>query len=109
MHVLDEKPHILDRGLGENAVAEVEDVPWATGCLLQDRLGARRDLFLSRKKNYRIEVPLHSAAMGEHPPTAIERNAPVESDDVGIRLLHEWKQGRRVCAEINYRNTGTPQ
>src|SRR5580704_19216702 len=67
----------------------------------KDFLCARLQFFPIRKKQNGIEIALHGTAVFEVAPAFIERDAPVEADDIGPSFIHRRQQGSTVGAEIN--------
>ena len=93
--------HILDGSLRQNAVAKIKDVAGASGGAAQNIFRSRLQLFPVGEQQHRIEIALHGATMVEALPAFVERNAPVESDDVRARFFHGGQQRGAVGAEIN--------
>ena len=106
MHFIDKRCHRLGRGVLVDAVAEVEDVPWADAEVIQHapRLPAHRRL--APEQHHRIEVALSNAcvrACPEHAtrlvssttglvdqdhsigPDACEAACPIEAIQPGFR------------------------
>ena len=69
-------------------MTEIKNVSRAAIRLLQDLLGAfSHQLFLG-KKQHRIHIPLHYAAITKQLPAFVERYTPIETDHIGSGLLH---------------------
>ena len=82
-------------------MAEIEDVAGASGGASQNVLCARLQLRpVGEKKNW-IKIALHGAFVIEARPTFVERDAPIESNDVRSSLFHGGQQGGAVGTEIN--------
>ena len=50
----------------------------------------------------RIKIPLHGALVSKLRPAFIQRDAPVEPDNIGTGILHGGEQRRRVGAEVDH-------
>src|SRR5258708_6470432 len=83
----------------EDAVTEIEDVAGASGGAAEDVFRARLQFLPPGKQQHGIEVTLDSALVIEPRPAFVEREAPVESDDVGSGFFHSGKQRSAVGAE----------
>ncbi len=87
-------------------MAEVEDVAGASGGESQNFSRAGFQFLPVGEKQDGIEISLHGTAMVEIAPTFIERDAPIEADDVGSGFIHRGQQRGAVGAKINYRCAG---
>src|SRR5580658_6271270 len=88
-------------GVGNDAVAEVEDVAGAAGGEREDLEDAGfEDLFGSEESD-RVEVALHGGVVSDGAPAGVERDAPVEADDVGAGLAEGGKEAGGVDAEVD--------
>src|SRR5262249_20705560 len=77
MDGVDERPHVIDRGPREDAVAEVEDVADAPVGLLEDRRRPTPDLGGWCEQGGGTQVPLDPDAGPEPSPALPELDAPV--------------------------------
>ncbi len=104
MHHLDNRLNVLDRGLRQNAVAQVENMPWSAVGKLEDGIDPLFDLVSWREQYERVEVALHCTVMADKIPAAIERNTPVDSDNARVRFGNEIKHPGGVCSKQNCRH-----
>src|SRR5580700_343216 len=58
------------------------------------------------KQQYRIEIALHRMIVSDRSPSFIQRNAPVEPNDLGSGLRHGRQKRRAVGTEIDDGNFG---
>ena len=66
---------------------------------------AAASIALPRPEQQRgIEVALHAAVVADERPAVVERDAPVEADDVAARARHRRQQRRRAGAEVDRRH-----
>src|ERR1039458_1052055 len=93
--------HVLYRGFLKNAVAEIEDVARASSSAAQNVFRARLDFFPLGEKQHGIEIALHRALVAEALPSGIERNTPVEADNLGARFLHGRQKRGTISSEID--------
>src|SRR5581483_5485549 len=70
--------HVLAGCAGNDAVAEVEDVPRAAGRLIEDLMHAGTNHLRLGEERDGIEIALNRATVIERAPGLIERRAPVE-------------------------------
>src|SRR5271165_2954397 len=96
--------HVFDRCIGDNAVAEVEDMSGAAPCLIEDLAYSPADQLRLGEQCDGVEIALHCARIIEVTPRCIERNPPVKPEDVRPGLAHGRQQARRVHAEVDHRN-----
>ena len=101
LHEASQVLHIVDWGFGEDAVAEIEDVAGASGGAAENVFGARLQFLPVGEEQNRIEIALHGALVIEASPAFVERDAPVEADDVRSGLFHRGQERGAVGAEIN--------
>src|SRR5260370_12401290 len=92
--------HVLDRGLGQDAVAQIEDVAVAAARELKNMLGARFQLLPIREEQDRVQISLDGAAIFEIAPAFVQRDAPVEADDFSAGFIHRGQQRGAISAEI---------
>src|SRR5437667_10109190 len=98
---VDQRAHVIDRGLGQDAVAQVEDVPGATRRLVEDGGGARADLRDGCEQRRRVEVPLYRDVVAEARPRGVEVDAPVEADHVAARGAQGLEEPGRPGTEVD--------
>src|SRR5262249_39271968 len=79
---VDQGSYVIDGGLGQDAVAQVEDVARASGGLAEDGGGAGSDLGHGGEEGGGVEVPLHRDLVPEAVPGDVEVDAPVDADHV---------------------------
>src|ERR1700726_33267 len=101
---LDQDLQVLERGRGQHAMPEVEDVT---------RLAARAPKDVARALAYqlgraeedgRIEVALDAPVMTDSLPAGLEWHAPVERHDVWAGRCNRLEQRRGVRAEVDARH-----
>ena len=87
VHVLREVLHVLEWSHGENTVTEVEDVAGPSIDATQDVVDLSEHAFDRPQQQCWVEVSLYRAVHPYPLPPLIDRNAPVDSDDVatGVR------------------------
>src|SRR4029453_17618682 len=93
----------FDRRVGQDAVAQIEDVSRATE-LAEDVDGFLSNSLLRRKENRRIKVSLQSDTWPELRAKFSEVHAPIAAKNVGSGLRHRRKQmmgGLRVIDNGN--------
>jgi hypothetical protein len=86
-----ERLDVLDGSGREDAVAEVEDVPGAPARSLQDVVGGAQQAMARPEEQRRIEVALHRPVRADLLPGDVERQPPVDADDVESAPTHESK------------------
>src|SRR5262245_8001851 len=57
------------------------------------------------EQHRRVEVALHPPVLAYLGPPTIERNAPVEADDVAAGCRHVREKRRRASAEVDRRHS----
>src|SRR5580692_4100544 len=83
---------VFDRGVGHDAVAQIEDVARATGGGSQNRLDASFEDLEGCKECDGVKVALDGVAMAYRAPALVERLTPVEADDIGTGRSHGAEQ-----------------
>src|SRR5208282_4427029 len=101
---IDQRYHVIDRSLGQNAVAEIEDVARAPAGLVQNRLRARANLAHVGEQHDRVEISLYRDAVTETRPRLAQVHAPVKPDHVAARLAHQLEQVAGYGSEVNHRH-----
>src|SRR5271157_236031 len=104
--VIAERFHVVHRSFWKDAVAQIEDVAGASSGLAQNVFGARLEFLPIGEEQHRIEIALHGAFEAEALPSGVERNAPVEANDVGAGFLHRGEKRRAVGSEVDDRRAG---
>ncbi len=85
-------------------MAEVEDVARPAAGPPEDVLHLAVALGGGREQRGRVEVALDRAGLAAAAPRLIERNAPVDADDIPTGAGEILQEGRRARAEVNDRN-----
>ena len=101
MDQIHHRAHVLDGRLLMDAVAQVEDVPGATGRAVKDRLHALADERRRREQHGGIEVALDGDVVSDGGPAGGEIDAPVETDHVATGLPVSFTDAReQVVYEV---------
>src|ERR1022692_889682 len=100
MDQLGEPPEVVARRVRKDSVAEVEDVPWPPTRLGEDLVCLTRDHIEGREHHPGVEVAL-DAAVADPPPRLVERQPPVDADDVGAAPCHGLEQMRGGGPEVD--------
>src|SRR5260370_11398029 len=108
-HKLDESFYVFERGFRQNSVAQIEDVPGPAAGLTQNRRRARAQLLLPGEEQDGIEIALHCPLKLQATPRLIEREAPVNSNNLGAGLFHRRQEGGRIRTEIDNGDFRGPQ
>src|SRR6185437_7235935 len=95
--------NIFHRGFRQDPVAQIKDVSCSSASVVQNSPRACLDLFPIREQQNRIEIALHCAVVPQQLPSFIERNAPVQSDNISSSFLHLSQQRGRIGSKINNR------
>src|SRR5882672_2566399 len=104
MHEIHDGPHGSDVRLREHAVAEIEDVaraPTGTGEDVADLTGTLRR---GREQRRRLEIALDRATPPHAGPSGVQRNPPVDADDVAARCGEILQERGGAGTEVNERN-----
>ena len=75
--------------------------PGRPAARLKNFFGARFQFFPVGEEQHGIEISLHGCGVIETLPAFVERDAPVETDDVGSGFFHRGQKRGAVGAEIN--------
>src|SRR5436190_14600927 len=105
MHEVYHGAHGRDIGLGQDPMAQVEDVPRPSRGALQDITDLTRAFTLRRQQRGGLEVAL-DRAIADSRPGGVERNAPVDADHVAAGGREILEKGRRAGAEMNEGSAG---
>lgn len=89
MHRVDEGPGVFDRGFGEHAVAEIEDVAGAAGGLVEDFPGAAADLVGVGQQHRGIEIALDRFIVADGSPGVVQPDPPIDADHGPARLTQQ--------------------
>src|SRR5258706_12350763 len=88
VNILREHLHVLDGRRRQNAMTEVEDMPWTSA-------GASEDIFCLIEHSARraeqergVEIALHGAGEADLLPGLVSRDAPVATDPIATRPPH---------------------
>src|ERR1035438_523567 len=103
-HHTDHGLDVFYRRVGNNAVAEVEDVAWTAGGGVQDFVDALFQHFRRSEEGDGIEIALHRMAVPDGAPAFVEGLPPIEADDVGSGGSHGAEKSRCLDAEVDYRH-----
>src|SRR5262249_42427922 len=103
----DQGAHVVDRGLGQDAVPEVEDVTGTTGGLTEDGGRARPDGRDRGEQRQRVEVALHGHVVADARPGGVEVDPPVDPDHVAAGGAHAFEQAGGAGAEVDHGCAGT--
>ena len=82
-------------------MAEIEDVPGPAGRPPKHIASSLADQLRRSQQHRRIHVALDAAIKTDAGPTTVQRNAPVERDDVGARQCNRLEQPGSVGAEVD--------
>ena len=88
MDELDQSRQIGRIRVRENPVPEVEDVPPAAGDGVQDSVRRGRHALERAQQKRRIEISLDSAVRAHDLPPALDRDPPVEPDDIAAAAAY---------------------
>ena len=85
---VDQGADVVDGGLRQDPVTEVEDMARTAPGLRQDSPGLALDFLERSEQDDRIEIPLDGDVMTEPLPGLIELDPPIEADDraAGVAL-----------------------
>jgi len=104
VHILDEEADVLDRRVRQDAVAEVEDVPGATGSLVEDLLGLASQVVTGSEERGRVEVALDGAIGADCRPGVGQCDTPVDADHIGTGGGEQGQEASRASAEEDDRD-----
>src|SRR2546425_2060575 len=103
MHEIHDRPHGSDVRLGKNAVAEIEDVARPPTGSREDVADLTGTLRGGREQRRGLEIAL-DRAVSNAGPRGIQRNPPVDANDVAARRGEVLEERRSTRAEVNQRN-----
>ena len=104
MNGINQGDNVIDRSLGQNSVAEIEDMTGASAGAVEDRARALANFGDSGEQRNRVEIALNRNVLTEPLPRFREIDAPVETDNVAARLAHEFEQIAGDRTEMDHRN-----
>src|ERR1700730_1405238 len=85
MNRFDQQLQVLEACRREHAMAEVEDMARVAASAPKNVSSALADQFRWAQQNRRVQVSLDSPIPAHPVPTAVERQAPIERNNVWIR------------------------
>src|SRR5439155_26578024 len=94
----------VGRGFGDDAVAEVEDVPRAAARAIEHLAHLATQGLARREQGGGIEVPLDPLTVAQPTPGGVQGDAPVDADDVSTRPREVLEEGACPCAEVDDRD-----
>src|SRR5207302_7107299 len=101
VHQLDDPREDVRIRVRQHTVSEVEDVPLCRCTATQDVAGSIGDDGPGREHDGRVEVSLHSSTGPDALCGLVERDAPVDPDDIGTGLTHQPEQLTGADAEVD--------
>jgi hypothetical protein len=104
MHQVHHGADRLHIGLGQHAVAEIEDVAGLAAGAFQNLPHLPVALGWGREQHRGLEIPLDRARRADAAPRVIERNAPVHADHVSPCRREILQERRCPRAEVDNRN-----
>ena len=99
MHVPGERLHVLDRRRGQNAVAEIEDVPRSSPGTFEDIIGRSENAIERAKQQRRIEVALDAAPRSDSLPCVVGVGDSADPDQRDLATARFAKLAQRVERE----------
>ena len=99
-------PDVFDGSLGQNSMAEIEDVAGPAGRLLKDAACLTLDLRYVGEQDDGIEIALHGDLGTESCPGSRKVDAPVEPDHRTAGVALQFQKRSRIGAEMNRRRSG---
>src|SRR5438876_10797599 len=100
MNGVREDLEILDGRVGQDAVAQVEDVAVATARTAQHVARPLANEVCRPQQHSRVEIALDAQPVTDAAPTLVERHAPVERHDVRPGLRYRLELPRGTGAEM---------
>ena len=98
---LDDPREHVGIGLGQHAVAEVEDVPGVAAVAPQHVADLVGDDRPRRAEHRRVEVALQRRGRPDPAPGLVERDPPVDADHVGAGVAHQREELAGADAEVD--------
>src|SRR5215212_6950569 len=103
MNVLREHLNVLDRCRRQNAMSEIENMPWPAADAFQNAFRLVQHAPRWAEQERRIEIPLNRAVEADVLPCLIDRHAPVHADDIAAGFAQFTEHHRRSGSEMNRR------
>src|SRR5258708_1414438 len=102
-------PHGGDIGFRKNAVAEIEDMTRTSPSPREDVADLPRTFGRGCEQGDWLEIAL-DCALSDAGPRGVQRNPPVDADDVATSRGEVFQKRRGAGTEVNQRHLrGTPQ
>src|SRR6266566_453490 len=89
---LDERLQVLERGIGKHAVTQVEHMTRAAACAPEDVARSFDHQLTWAEEERRVEVALDAVGAAQLVPALVERDAPVERNDIRTGRSDQQKQ-----------------
>ena len=86
MNGLDEQLEVVDCGVGEDAMPEIENVTGSTIGSPEHVARPQANEVRGAQQHRWIEVALNPPVMADSPPTFIQRHSPIQRNDVWTRF-----------------------
>ena len=99
--VLHEASEVGGVGLGQDAVAEVEDVARATSGAGKYVVGTGLGYLEGSEEHGGVEVALNAVMVANAGPRAVKGHTPIDAHQVAAYVGHEFKEGSRPGSEMN--------
>src|SRR5258708_5605134 len=93
---LDEELQVLERGRGQHAMSQIEDVAGSAARAAKDVARALAYQLGRAEQHGRVQVALDAPVITDPFPAGLERNAPVKRHDVRSRRCNRLEQRRRA-------------
>src|SRR5882724_9943335 len=100
---------VLNWRFGQDAMAQIKDVAWASGRGLQNSFSAGFQFLPIREQKCRVEIALHGTLEVEAAPGIVHGHAPIYAHDVGSRFFHGREQAGGIGTEIDDWHSRFPQ
>src|SRR5438445_64735 len=106
MHQLHHGLQRFDRRIGEDAVAEVEDVAGPAPGAAEDVAHSRLERGARSEQRRGVQVPLDRLRRADALPRRVQRDAPIDADHVAARRREVLEEARGAGAEVDHGDTG---
>jgi hypothetical protein len=103
VYQVDERDHMVDRCVWENPVPEVENMTGTALRLVEHPARLPHEFIARRKQDDGVEIPLNRYTVPQPPASRIERDPPVDSNDVSSRVALKFEKRAGVSPEMNHR------
>jgi len=94
--------HVIDRSLGQNSVAEVEDVAGTRASALEQFMHAHAQLGERRHQHRWIQVALHRGTIADIHPGLVDIDAPVDAHYVAAGRVQFLEEACRAGSEVDH-------